>query len=151
MKEQETLLLAVTPGKHSQLNPNDKDKIFLGIARWAGLNCFFFSFAFRNWCLCNTKEIQNGTLSSSMILIAAQLFDLGVFSFPRALIFYIAFFPVVLQVTTKALLQTNTSSGSWVVPASTLYRISTFSGYFLHVKGFHCFKVFQWSMRNHTG
>lgn len=41
MKEQETLLLAVTPGKHSQLNPNDKDKIFLGIADGQVLTAFF--------------------------------------------------------------------------------------------------------------
>lgn len=106
IKEKETLLLAVTPSERSQINQNDKKKIFLVIAQWQLFTALFSPSHFHKAYI--TQEIQNATLLTSMILIAAQLVKFKCFFFfPRALIFYIAFFPVVLQVMTKALLQTN--------------------------------------------
>lgn len=73
---------------------------------------------------------------------------LSAFFFPRALIFYIAFFPVVLQLKTKALLPTNISSVSWVgglIQRLALPPLLVIS-YILWVSSF-C----QWYIRNHIG
>lgn len=98
------------------------------------------SFAHLPPCLHNTK-------GQIIVDYAVRLVDFKCF-FPTALIFYIALFPVVLQLKPKALLPTNTCSVSWVgglIQRLALPLLLVIS-YILWVSS-----LFQWSIRNHTG